>query len=463
MKNMNYNEEVQELFLRFMVSDNDIIARVNSIVQPYMFDRQFRNAVTFIKEHVQEYNSMPTIEQIEASANIKLEKVEDFNSRHVEWFMDEFETFCRHKALEKAILDSTDLLESKDYGTVETKIKEASQIGLVKDLGLDYYANPKERLEWIKNQAGAISTGWQAMDRKLYGGLNRGELTFFAGGSGAGKSLFLQNLALNWSQSGLNTVLISLELSEQLCSMRLDSMISGYGTSEVMKNIDDVDLKVRTKGKGAGKLRVKQLTNGITANDIQAFLREYEIQSGVQVDAVIIDYLDLMMPVSSRVNPGDLFIKDKYVSEELRNLAVEWNVLMVTASQLNRGAVEEIEFDHHHIAGGISKIQTADNVIGIFTSNAMRERGRYQLQFMKTRSSSGVGTKIDLKFVPETLRIEDLDESDEDTDTMVAGSLINSLKRSSSIKDEISSDHTEESGDIIAQGSMLKDFLKKKS
>ena len=463
MKNMNYNEETQELFLRFMVSDNDIIARVNSIVQPYMFDRQFRNAVTFIKEHVQEYNSMPTIEQIEASANIKLEKVEDFNSRHVEWFMDEFETFCRHKALEKAILDSTDLLESKDYGTVETKIKEASQIGLVKDLGLDYYANPKERLEWIKNQAGAISTGWQAMDRKLYGGLNRGELTFFAGGSGAGKSLFLQNLALNWSQSGLNTVLISLELSEQLCSMRLDSMISGYGTSEVMKNIDDVDLKVRTKGKGAGKLRVKQLPNGITANDIQAFLREYEIQSGVQVDAVIIDYLDLMMPVSSRVNPGDLFIKDKYVSEELRNLAVEWNVLMVTASQLNRGAVEEIEFDHHHIAGGISKIQTADNVIGIFTSNAMRERGRYQLQFMKTRSSSGVGTKIDLKFVPETLRIEDLDESDEDTDTMVAGSLINSLKRSSSIKDEISSDHTEESGDIIAQGSMLKDFLKKKS
>ena len=460
---MNYNEEMQELFLRFMVSDNDIIARVNSIVQPYMFDRQFRNAISFIKDHVQEYNSMPTIEQIEASANIKLEKVEDFNARHVEWFMDEFETFCRHKALEKAILDSTDLLESKDYGTVEVKIKEASQIGLVKDLGLDYYDNPKERLEWIKNQAGAISTGWQAMDRKLYGGLNRGELTFFAGGSGAGKSLFLQNLALNWSQSGLNTVLISLELSEQLCSMRLDSMISGYGTSEVMKNIDDVDLKVRTKGKGAGKLRVKQLTNGITANDIQAFLREYEIQSGVQVDAVIIDYLDLMMPVSKKVNPGDLFIKDKYVSEELRNLAVEWNVLMVTASQLNRGAVEEIEFDHHHIAGGISKIQTADNVIGIFTSNAMRERGRYQLQFMKTRSSSGVGTKIDLTFVPETLRIEELDESDEDTDTLVAGSLIDSLKRSSSIKDEISPDHTEESGDIIAQGSMLKDFLKKKS
>ena len=80
---------------------------------------------------------------------------------------------------------------------------------------------------------------------------------------------------------------------------------------------------------------------------------------------------------------------------------------MLQHPQLNRGAVEEIEFDHHHIAGGISKVQTADNVVGIFTSNAMREKGRYQIQFMKTRSSSGVGTKVDLRFDPDTLRIED--------------------------------------------------------
>jgi len=77
---------------------------------------------------------------------------------------------------------------------------------------------------------------------------------------------------------------------------------------------------------------------------------------------------------------------------------------------LNRGAVEEVEFDHSHIAGGLSKINTADNVFGIFTSRAMRERGRYQLQLMKTRSSSGVGMKVDLEFNVETLRITDLGE-----------------------------------------------------
>ena len=127
----------------------------------------------------------------------------------------------------------------------------------------------------------------------------------------------------------------------------------------------------------------------------------------------MVDYLDLLMPVSAKVSPSDLFVKDKYVSEELRNLAKELNILFVTASQLNRASVEEVEFDHSHISGGISKINTADNLIGIFTSRAMREHGRYQIQLMKTRSSSGVGQKVDLEFDLETLRIRDLEEDEE--------------------------------------------------
>jgi len=88
-------------------------------------------------------------------------------------------------------------------------------------------------------------------------------------------------------------------------------------------------------------------------------------------------------------------------------LAKELGVSMVTASQLNRSAVEEVEFDHSHISGGISKINTADNVFGIFTSRSMKERGKYQIQCMKSRSSTGVGQKIDLEYNIETMRITD--------------------------------------------------------
>ena len=100
-------------------------------------------------------------------------------------------------------------------------------------------------------------------------------------------------------------------------------------------------------------------------------------------------------------------------------MAKELGILMVTASQLNRSAVEEIEFDHSHISGGISKINTADNVFGIFTSRAMKERGKYQIQCMKSRSSTGVGQKIDLDYNIETMRITD--PGIEDTDSFRGG------------------------------------------
>ena len=197
---------------------------------------------------------------------------------------------------------------------------------------------------------------------------------------------------------------------------------------------DDVDLKIRMKAKTSGKMRIKYLPSGSTVLDLRAFVKEFEIQQGCKVDALCIDYMDLMMPKNKRVSPSDLFVKDKYVSEELRNLAVELQILFVTASQLNRGAVEEIEFDHSHIAGGLSKIQTADNVIGIFTSRAMRERGRYQIQFMKTRSSSGVGQKVDLEFDIDTLRIRDLSDDEEyEKFSKQRSTIYDKMKRSSEV------------------------------
>ena len=210
----DYNEEIQQLFLNFLVTDPELFVRVNGIIEPYMFNKKFQATVKFLKDHATDYSSIPTIDQISATTNVDLERIDGVNDNHVDWFLDSFERFCRHKALEKAILESTDLLESADYGAVENLIKEASQVGLVKDLGLEYFDNPKERLQYIKSQAGATSTGWRDVDRKLYGGLNKGEITIFAGGSGAGKSLFLQNLGVNWALAGLNVVYISLELSE---------------------------------------------------------------------------------------------------------------------------------------------------------------------------------------------------------------------------------------------------------
>jgi archaellum biogenesis ATPase FlaH len=262
----------------------------------------------------------------------------------------------------------------------------------------------------LKGNNGQISTGWPSMDKRLFGGMNRGELNIFAGGSGSGKSLFMQNLSLNWVLAGLNGIYLSLELSEDLCAMRLDSMLTSVPSKDIFRELDTVEMKVKVISKKAGNLWIKYMPAQSNVNHFRAYIKELQVQHNVKPDFICVDYLDLVMPVSAKVSPNDLFVKDKYVSEELRNLAKELNILLVTASQLNRSAVEEVEFDHSHISGGISKINTADNVFGIFTSRAMRERGRYQLQLMKTRSSSGVGSKIDLEFNLESLRIIDTEQ-----------------------------------------------------
>jgi len=406
----DYSPEVQQLFLEIMLQDAQSFLRVQNIFNSENFERNLQEAAQFIYDHSNEHKTLPDRKQVSAVTGVKLQEIPELNDGHLDWFLQEFEGFTKRKELERAILKSADMLEKGQYDPVEKLIKDAVQISLTKDLGTDYFEDPRARLSALKDNNGQNSTGWPALDKLLYGGFNRGELQIFAGGSGSGKSLFMQNLAVNWLEAGLNGVYITLELSEGLTAMRIDSMLTNTAAKQLFKDLDTVEMKVKMMKKKAGNLQIKYMPAQSNVNDIRAFCKELQIKTGRGIDFMCVDYLDLLMPVSAKVSPNDQFIKDKYVSEELRNLAREMNILFVTASQLNRSAVEEIEFDHSHIAGGISKINTADNVFGIFTSRAMRERGRYQIQAMKTRSSSGVGQKVDLEFDMESLRIRDLGE-----------------------------------------------------
>ena len=430
-QNTDYGYDIQRVYLEMFLTDAESFVRCQAVFDPASFDRRLQPAAEFLKNYVGEHNALPTFDMINAATRTDLKNPGDLQENHYDWLLSEFETFSRHKALEAAILKSADLLEKGEYGPVEDLVKRAVQIGLQKDLGTDYFENPRKRLEAIKSNNGQVSTGWPTLDRKLFGGFNRGELNIFAGGSGSGKSLFMANLGVNWCLAGMNVLYLTFELSENLVSMRLDSMTSEIPSRDIFKQIDDVEMRVRIIGKKSGAFQVKYMPTGKNANDIRAYIKEYEIKMGRRVDVVLVDYLDLMHPIAAKISAENLFVKDKYVSEELRNLAMELNVVFVTASQLNRSSVEEIEFDHSHISGGISKINTADNLIGIFTSRAMRERGRYQIQLMKTRSSSGVNSKIDLGFDVDTLRIFDLGEDAEDAPTAPQGGskILDALKR----------------------------------
>jgi len=409
-KRHEYSEAKQKLLIDILLSSEEVFVRCQNILKPQYWNQKFRRAVKYILDYVNTHKALPKIQQVNVETQGEFDQIADINSMHVEAFLLEIEEFCKNRALAEAVLSAVDLIEKGNYGEVEKRVRDAILISLVSDVGTDYFADPRDRLNKIKSNNGQVSTGWKTVDQKLYGGVNRGEITIWAAPSGVGKSLFLQNISLNLIKQKLNVIYISLELSEGLTSMRVDSMLTGVATTDIFRKIDDVEIKVRQSSRTSGSFHIKQMPQGSTTNDIKAYLKAYEIETGQKADALIVDYLDLLYPNNKKINPSDMFIKDKFVTEELRGLAVERKMICQTASQLNRGSINEQEHDQSMIAGGISKIHTADNVITIYATQAMKERGQYQIQFIKTRSSSGVGSKLFLGYDPATLKIFDLED-----------------------------------------------------
>lgn len=408
-----FSPDIQQLFLRMMITDPELYTRVSNILNADNFDKSLRPIVKFMIEYAEKYKAVPDSIQIKAAFDIDIDLVPDMGSAHTDFFLDQFEAFTKRQELERAILKAADLIDKREFDPVEKLIKDAVQISLQKDMGTDYFADPKSRLMSLRDVNKRCTTGWPTLDGYLAGGWDRGTLNIFAGNSGAGKSVIMQNLAVNMIQTGMHGAYITLELSEELCASRMDSMTTGIGVQDVLRNIDKVEQKVRLMSRKAGKLQIKYMQAQSTTNQIRAYCRELEIKTGVKLDFICVDYLDLLMPSGAKVDMSNLFIKDKLVSEELRNIAKEFNLICITGSQFNRSAVDETEFNAASLSGGISKQNTADNVIGIFTSRSMRERGQYQFQLMKTRNSGGVGQKLELAFNTDTLRITD-DESNKD-------------------------------------------------
>lgn len=407
-----YNRSVQKELLSYIISDGELYTRCQNILKEQYFDSTLRKSVSFIFEYIREFGSIPTPEIINAYNDIDIALKTKIECEHSSaWFLETIEKFCRHKAMEILLLDGIKLVQNEDIGEMERRIKDCALISLQKDLGTDYFSNPLERLEKMKEKTDITSTGWASLDKVLYGGTGRGELLIYAGRPGEGKSLILQNQSINWMEQGKNVLYITLELSEEYVGLRWDAMLTNMTTKNVFGNMYEVAARLgllKNKNKNWGELRMKKFPEGGTnINDIRAYMKEYEIQTGLKFDAVCIDYLDLLYPTSNRIDINNIFLKDKMVSEEMRALAQEFSILCATASQLNKGSIQETDFDGSHLAGGISKLNTADNVIGLFAPPALKDQGEFQLQFIKTRSSAGVGTKINLAFNKESLRITD--------------------------------------------------------
>lgn len=399
------NNKKQKLLLEYLVSSPDLFALCSGIVKPKYFDPEFRSAVKFVHKYYMEHNAIPDVDQIEAETDVTI-KTKPITKDQFSYCSKEIESFCKQSAMVEAVRAAPALIESEDYGALETNIKNAVTVSLNKDMGVDFFAEARATLTRLLSTGQTISTGWSEVDDVLFGGLQRKQLILFSAGSGGGKSITMQNLGLNLVAQGLNVLYLSLELSEDLLAERMAYLLSGVGKQQMREKFEDMMYGISqfSSAQATGKMMFKQMPAGINANDIKAYLKEYELTYGHVPDAIICDYLDLMAP-TEKVSADNVFEKDKRVAEELRNVAFEYNLMMITASQLNRSSVKADVIDHSHIAGGISKINTADVYITIILSETLKAAGEIAFHYQKTRNSDGVGKTTYLSWNKTNLRI----------------------------------------------------------
>ena len=402
--------EKQTLLIELLLGNPDLFARCNAIIKPRFFDASLKKSVAFIQEYFESYKELPSKLIISAETGFKGE-IHSLSKGEQNYVATEVEEFCKNKAIEEAILAGPALLEKGDFESIWQQIREATQISLTKDLGISYFDNVKERLRDLLTNSPVMLTGWKDVDN-IIGGISRQELVLFAANSGVGKSITMSNLAVNLMEQGYNGVYISLELADRVVCKRFDSMTTGYSQAEILQKIDAVTEAVaQFKSENAGELFVKRMPESITtANHIRAYLKEFEQTHGFTPDFVIVDYLDLMAS-NRNISAENIWLADKYKSEELRSIGADFDCSIITASQLGRGALDAEKVGQQHIQGGISKIQSCDVMISIIQSDQMRSAGEFLFDYTKTRNSNGVGQQTILKWDPISLRISNMPET----------------------------------------------------
>ncbi len=242
--------------------------------------------------------------------------------------------FCRKQVLKEAVVKVIEKLEDSDYDSMQGVIRDALAKGVSHDMGHDYLENFATRR--VSSNRQPISTGWKVLDRCLNGGWERKTLTTFIAPTGAGKSMFLVNCGAAGIEQGLNVLYVTCEMADFKIGIRFDSYFSGVEINSVAEKQEEVESSVRSKA--TGRLFIKEFpTKTATVQTIRNYIQRLITTKGFTPDMVIIDYADLLR--GSR-GYGDKRFELEGVYEELRAIAQEFNIVMITADQTNRSGLD---------------------------------------------------------------------------------------------------------------------------
>ena len=367
---------LEQCIIKTMLKDDEYAFKVISAFELDYFDTPgIPSIFSSIKKNIKTFGEIPQnsiiVNESSDAKDVKkiLNEIDTFeydDSKNYQWLMEQTNLYLKDKAIKSAIVKGVDIIENGDN---PQEIREMIEVALCKDLkidlGTDYFDDFGVRMDRIINSnVQRIPSYYPELDEYLNGGFVPYTLNVIGAPIHKGKSLLMANMASRQAENGHNVVLMSMEMSEDVFSQRFDSIYSKTDINRMYVNKTTRSLMIKEvarliKNKDRGKLFIKEFPTGnATVNDFRKYLRELRMRK-IKIDILYCDYIGIM---KSEIERGNLYIDVKKIAEDLRALSLEFNIPIVTATQINRegSRLDLKEIDHNYTAESSGVPATSD-------------------------------------------------------------------------------------------------------
>lgn len=354
----SFSPEFQKQVITAMVQEPKIFEHLGILTSPDNFEiREYGEIFKGMQKFFNDYRGLPTkevlydlVDKTYKSETLKetineIYDTERIASSTLKYIEENVRNFISCQAIKRAVIDSLDDLgDIKKHLNVKDRIEKALTIGAsLDDFGVDVYNDDEILNRWMRRRQDSeikrISAGWSKFDQ-IFGGYGVGELFTYMGPAHSGKSMYLVNAGANILLQKKNVLHISLEMSEEITTQRYDMRLLGLNKDELKTPKANVKIKELLENH-IGKLVVKRYPSGLaSAADISAFIKRLENVKKFVPDVLIVDYADIMRSLNKY---NDKRFELDAIYQQLRNLGIEFNIPVITATQLNRSAIEKLE------------------------------------------------------------------------------------------------------------------------
>tara|TARA_B100000900_G_scaffold103869_3_gene86104 strand:- start:4174 stop:5538 length:1365 start_codon:yes stop_codon:yes gene_type:complete len=394
LSNLIYNDDFTRKALPFLE-------------QEYFTDIVVRKIYNLINDFHLKYNQCPTKEallvELDDSSGLSDDQVDsakqiinDFEEpteEIKEWVLDKTEKFCQEKAVYNAIMDSIQIMDGKttsDKGAIPQLLSDALSVTFDNHIGHDFIDDADSRFEFYKMKEEKIPFDIDYLNRVTKGGLSRKTLNIALAGTGVGKSLFMCHCAAANLLEGYNVLYITLEMAEEKIAERIDANLLNTSLDELkMLPKDAYDKKLdRVTKKTDGKLIIKEYpTASAHTGHFRHLLNELKIKKQFIPDIVYVDYLNICSSHRVKGASANSYTIVKSIAEELRGLAVEYNVPIISATQTTRSGYSNTDIDLTDTSESFGLPATADFMFALISSEELEDLAQILIKQLKNRYS----------------------------------------------------------------------------